>query len=494
MTAALAGCRAPCTLDVDQPLCVDRFRATELLVHRSEPDDTPRRAGAQVVGRAVGDILLGADWGLAARGETLVVGFPDTGAASTLPPFEDEGACTAATPRELSFIPDVTVRRQPRLQIQVGSCANRSRVLFTGPSDFGRVVLPWERDEDSGWDLWVAAPGEGLFRGAIYGFQSAGERPASLRNHEVADVVLEGPSPGDRLGTVMARCPDPTGGPGDVLAISLPGWAGHPGEELRSERGAIALFRTASLAGGQWTLDQALTVLQGTEEGERAGVALACGRDLSGNGLPDLIVGAPGASVDHPLGGAVYLVSGLLPRRGDLRDVAGRTVHGDAPYVELGRSVAQADLDDDGIADLVAGAPGLGPPEEPGAGGVVIVLGSDLWARIDRRTTLLGRAVGSDDLLGRLGTTVVVSDLDGDGVPNITAGAWRVPFEGRIHAGELRSWQLTAEDFGQTLTASDADAILGERSHRQLGRRLITADLDGDGAYELVSATRRRAR
>jgi len=98
------------------------------------------------------------------------------------------------------------------------------------------------------------------------------------------------------------------------------------------------------------------------------------------------------------------------------------------------------------------------------------------------------------ELEGRLGTTVVVADLTGDGVAEVTAGAWRLPADGRFHAGELRTWTLDGAWRGATIGAPAALTIVGDGSHQQLGRRLLAADVTDDGRIELVSATRRRAR
>ena len=389
---AQAACRTPCNLDVDQPLCIDRFDAVDLLVHRIDAATPEQRATASPVAQLRGDVLLGADWALTPKDGGLFVGFPDAGAAGVLPAFTAEGACTVATRRTLTYIPDITVQRQPRLQLQIGGCTSRAQVLFTGPADFGRAVLAWPKGSGEGSDLWIAAPAEGLFRGALYGFRGGTDRPGAMRNHEVADVVLEGELPGDQLGTIVARCEDPTGGPDPVLMVAMPGWSGWPQGATAERRGAVALFRPAELPDGAWRVSDAFAVFEGDDPGDLAGMGAACGVDVDGDGLPDIVVGAPGASGAQRRSGAVYVLGGALSGTSTLGEAAAITWYGRDGDEQLGRAIALADLDGDGLADVVAGAPGLGPRGSPGAGGVRIALGADLASGSKSSTTLLGRA------------------------------------------------------------------------------------------------------
>lgn len=456
----------------------------DLVVHSFDVEATSRRVTRNVAAQARGDVLLGADWGIAPLGHELLVGFPVLGAAGVLPPFRAEGACRAADPRFLTFIPDVTVQRQPRLQIT--PCPDSQQVLFTGPADFGRVLDGWQHDQ--GWDLWVAAPAEGLYRGAIYLFEDAGRRPGALRNHEAADVVLEGPSPGDQLGSTLKRCPDPAGGP-DLLAVGLPGWSGPASEEPVPERGAVALFQPESLAHGRWTLDDAIAFFEGGRPYARAGIALACGADLDGDGRPDLAIGASGEGGDADGAGAIYVLSGQLSTSRDLSEAAGLVLRGERPGEQLGRSLEIADLDLDGGADLIAGAPGLDTPEAPNAGGVRIFLHGAL--SIQQSLELYGGRNSPSDRLARLGTTLAVADLTGDERPEILAGSWRMTGSGRAFAGEIRTWHADAQG---DLPTEDPSLIVGDAPHQQLGRRLITADVLEVGHHQIISTIRRRAR
>ncbi len=119
--------------------------------------------------------------------------------------------------------------------------------------------------------------------------------------------------------------------------------------------------------------------LDGATAGEQAGVSVAGAGDVNGDGRRDLIVGAPFAGT----GGTAYVVYG--PFSSGTLDLAalgsrGFVITGAKAGAMLGRSVAAAgDVNGDGLADVIVGAPGSAPSAEgprPGVGHAYIVFGS----------------------------------------------------------------------------------------------------------------------
>lgn len=105
-------------------------------------------------------------------------------------------------------------------------------------------------------------------------------------------------------------------------------------------------------------------VIRGTSPHDRVGGALANGGDIDGDGIPDAIVGAPGAL--SPTGdgrsarGAVYVVYGQRGTKGiDLRELGrhGYIMRGGRKLDFVGSSVAgPRDVNGDGVPDILIGS------------------------------------------------------------------------------------------------------------------------------------------
>lgn len=223
--------------------------------------------------------------------------------------------------------------------------------------------------------------------------------------------------------------------------------ADGPKNERTDGGEAYIIFGKADLKG---SLDLAsgdgFAAIYGGEAQDWLGFYLAAA-DVNGDGIADAVVGARNA--DGPENGRnncgeVYLVFGRknLPRSIDIaRGQQDATIVGADPNDLLAHALAAGDIDGDGTADVVAGAPAAGSINNARdqAGDVRVFFGASAWpAVLDASAEYPGAAIWGAEAGDELGFSVASGDFDGDGKADVLAGALLAdgPDNAREDAGE----------------------------------------------------------
>jgi hypothetical protein len=272
-----------------------------------------------------------------------------------------------------------------------------------------------------------------------------------------------------------------------------------------NDAGAVTVLYGTSASGLQAGApdDQRWTQVSGgiggdPETGDQFGLAVAVG-DFDGDGFSDLAVGVPTDDIHIALGGGkvnvIYGSAAGLTAQGnhlwsqDLLGLEGEPRPGET----FGRSLAGADFNGDGFADLAIGVPGDVVGDFTGAGGVNVLYGSSdglqLTAPEDQLWTRQGLE-GDTDTDDAFGTALAVGDLDADGFADLGIGAPGQSVGGDAEAGAAHVLYGSAAGLqsarAQVWTQDSASVTGKAETDDALGSSLASGDFDGDGMSDLA--------
>ncbi len=361
-----------------------------------------------------------------------------------------------------------------------------------------------------------------------------------------ADVVVHGANAGDQLGSALAAG-DINGDGIQDLIIGAP-FADEPN---RPDVGNVYVLFGGSQLAARSVRDMASSSPTGpdikligwggppnddgvSEAMDNAGAAVAAG-DINGDGVDDVLVGAPGQQGPDGTsraglqgfgadGGAVFVFFGgpSMPRVRDAsqplpagvnmvlygRVARIRVLPRPLPATEVGdavgSAVAAADINGDGLADIIAGAPSASTDNDErfASGAVYIVFGrrrstSDSPLVFDveqnRRRGASGQpppdaVIAGANIGESLGSPLAVGDVNGDRLADIITSALATGIPGTTGStsGGVRVI-FGARSFRNRDLANGADVSIASADVAdELGFSVAAGDINGDGTADLI--------
>jgi hypothetical protein len=249
------------------------------------------------------------------------------------------------------------------------------------------------------------------------------------------------------------------------------------------------------------TAAEGFGMLSGSTTAEETGWSVSGAGDVNGDGYADVIIGAWYANNQTGLSYVVYGSRdnpGTIDLSTGLTSAQGFEIRGGARGVESGWSVSTAgDVNGDGFADIIIGAPFAAPNIRYGAGQAYVVYGSNFNpGTIDLSGGLTGQQgfiiIGgeSGDHCGHSVSTA--GDVNGDGYADIVIGAQSADAGSRRLAGQtyvLYGSKVNPGtiDLSLGLTGKQGFAILGGASGDRSGFTVSNAgDVNGDGCADII--------
>ncbi len=335
------------------------------------------------------------------------------------------------------------------------------------------IGVPWEGSEAS----------DDSYTGAAYLIHGPVSGEMSLAD---AELIMRAVSYDDGAGWYVSGGVDATGdGSPDLLV------------------GATDISTVVQYGGGAYLVDgsdtgeiglnEALATLLGSQAYAYAGSSVSLVDDMDGDGIGEVLVGVPsyddsnGVGTSFPDVGIAYIHNGPVSGTIDLAADADGILNGENSGDRLGECVAGVgDVTDDGLGDILVGAPAAGNGASEGPGKVYLVQGpfsGEDYLYYISTAIFEGPA---DDNGASFCTVAQAGDMDHDarGIPDILLGAYAHDSNG----SDAGSAFLYLAPFGGTIGTDDAAAVFtGAAAGDEAGYSVSGAgDTNADGYPDLL--------
>jgi Ca2+-binding RTX toxin-like protein len=314
--------------------------------------------------------------------------------------------------------------------------------------------------------------------------------------------TINGINVNDQLGRSVSNAGDINGDGIDDLIVGANFANGGAGQSYVVFGRSTGFGSVLNLSGLNGTNGFAIS---GIAAGDQSGISVSSAGDVNGDGIDDLIVGAPFADFNgNNEIGQSYVVFGRSTGFGSVLNLSGLngtngfTINGINSGDQSGISVSSAgDVNGDGIDDLIVGANLAVPNGNADTGQSYVVFGRnsgfDPSLNLSGLNGTNGFAINGINSGDQSGISVSsAGDVNGDGIDDLIIGAFAASPNGNRSAGQ--SYVVFGSNSGfapslnlSSLNGTNGFAINGIASFDFLGRSVSNAgDVNGDGIDDLI--------